>query len=232
VNSVLCVVLYVVASVGIPSIVGVFHVSIPSIFVIVHRVSGMVLIVIVLVCSFLSYMVLGVTVTSIVGSALVYIILNIFLEYGCVLMIVLWHIMSMYCSYPPVLKLFIVCIVLFVVSNVVYILYRFARFVLFIGVLLYLHVASMFVLTVRLNGLVFVVRVFGLMYIVLLFVIGVMFNELFRFMYTLMNLYPYPIFPAWSNAFTHNNPLFVNVSRLLYDSLLLYVSCVQSVLFV
>ena len=45
----------------------------------------------------------GVTVTAIVGLMFVYIILNIFLEYGCVLMIVLWHIMSMYCSYPSVL---------------------------------------------------------------------------------------------------------------------------------
>ena len=49
VNSVVCVVLYVVASFWFPRFVGVFHVSVPSIFVIVHLVSGIVFIVIVLV---------------------------------------------------------------------------------------------------------------------------------------------------------------------------------------
>ena len=119
-----------------------------------------------------------------------------------------------------------------VVSNVMYILYRLARFELFSTVLLYVHVASMFVLTVRLNGFIVVVSVFGLMYMVLLFVIGVMFNELFRFMYTLMYLCAYPIFPAWSNAFMHSIPVLFIVSRLLYESRLLYVSWVQSFLVV
>ena len=81
-----------------------------------------------------------------------------------------------------------------------------------IAVLLYLHVACMFVLTVRLNGFVFVVSVFGLMYMVLVFVIGVMFNELFRFMYMFIVLCVYPVFPAMSVAFTHSSPLFVIVS--------------------
>ena len=122
--------------------------------------------------------------------------------------------------------------VLFVLSNVMYILYRFARFVLFSGVLLYLHVASMFVLIARLNGFVFVVRVFGLMYIVSLFVIGVMFNELFRSMLMFIVLCAYPTFPAISVALTHNSPVLFIVSWLLYDSLLLYVSWLQLLLVV
>ena len=109
-NSVVCVVLYVVALSGIPSIVGVFHVSMPSVFVIVHLVSGIVFIVIVLVLFVSVVYMFGVTVTSIVGFVFVYIILRIFLEYGCVLMIVLWHIMSMYCSYPSGVEDCLLCV--------------------------------------------------------------------------------------------------------------------------
>ena len=59
VNSVVCVVLYVNALSGLPSINKVFHVSLLPKLVIVHHVSGIVFIVIVLFLEFQSYITSG-----------------------------------------------------------------------------------------------------------------------------------------------------------------------------
>ena len=63
-------------------------------------------------------------------------------------------------------------------------------------------------------------------------VTGVMLSWLLRSIVMLIVLDAYPYLFAMSAALTHSVPFLVNVNRLLYELVFLYVSCVQSCLFV
>ena len=95
-----------------------------------------------------------------------------------------------------------------------YLLYKLAMFESFSvrGNVLYLHVALIFVVTDRLNWLTLVATTLGYIYMYIEsfgIIMGVMLSELFTPILILIYSCTYPIFPAMSNAFTHNSPVFV-----------------------